>query len=162
MYTHQNFICLFFSTSYARTVPNATTRTLSYIVHIQSHLVHQHKRLLLSIFQTFSRKRSVRNHFALCWSCATGIKICAYSPVGNVRTTLILYPTGSDTNPRKISFPQALLKRHAEPLEARAGRLDIRRRDRDMAEPARFGIARVVLHLGFVLCIVIVGKLEDA
>ena len=58
-------------------------------------------------FQSFKPfwKRSVRNHFALCWSCVTGIKIRAYSSVSNVRTTSIQYPSGSKMNARKFSFP---------------------------------------------------------
>jgi hypothetical protein len=61
----------------------------------------------------------------------------------------------------QLSFRQALLKRHTEPLEARAGRLDVWHIDRDVAEPARLGIARGVLHLEFFLRAVVVGKLEE-
>ena len=61
-----------------------------------------------------------------------------------------------------LSFGQALFKRHTEPLEAGAGRLDVGHGDRDVAEPARLGIARVVLHIGVALRAVVVGKLEDA
>jgi hypothetical protein len=62
----------------------------------------------------------------------------------------------------QLSFRQALLKRHAEPLKASAGGLDVGHSDRDVAEPARLGVPRVVLHLGFVLRAVVVGELEDA
>jgi hypothetical protein len=62
----------------------------------------------------------------------------------------------------QVSVRQTLFERHSESLEARARRLNIGHRDRDMTEPARLGIARMVLHRGIVLRAVVVSKLEDS
>ena len=60
------------------------------------------------------------------------------------------------------SVRQTLFKCHAESLEARARRLDVGHRDRDVAETARLGVARVIRRGIERLRTVVVGKLEDA
>ena len=57
---------------------------------------------------------------------------------------------------------EALFKWHAEPLEACASRLDVVHGDRNVAEPFRVGITRVIGRRLERLRAVIVGKLEDA
>jgi len=54
------------------------------------------------------------------------------------------------------------LEWHAQPLEARASDLNVVHGDRDVAESARLGIARMVGRLVEGLRAAVVGKLEDA
>lgn len=60
-----------------------------------------------------------------------------------------------------LSLRETLLERHAEPLEAGARRLDVVHSDRDVAEPARVGIAGMVGVPLDQLRTVIVRELED-
>lgn len=57
---------------------------------------------------------------------------------------------------------EALLERHAEPLEARARLLDVGHGDGDVAEPLRVGVARVVWRRVQLLRTMIVSEFEDA
>jgi len=126
-------------------------------------LVRQHESLLLSIFQTFSEEISAKSLCIVLELCNRNRDMRVF--ISQQRAHHFdPVPIGVQDEREEIqlSFGQALLKRHAKPLEARARRLDVWHRDRDVAEPARLGIARVVLHLGFVLRAVVVGKLEDA
>ena len=61
-----------------------------------------------------------------------------------------------------LPIGETLLEWHAQPLEACASGLNVVHGDRDMAKPARLGIARMVGRLVERLRAVIVGKLEDA
>jgi hypothetical protein len=57
---------------------------------------------------------------------------------------------------------ETLFEWHAERLEARARRLDVGHGERDVAESARLGIARVIGRRVERLRAVVVGELEDA
>src|SRR5690242_7417902 len=57
---------------------------------------------------------------------------------------------------------QTLLERHAQRLEAHAGRVHVRHRDAQVAETARLAVAVVVLKIRLLLGAVVVGELQDA
>ena len=65
----------------------------------------------------------------------------------------------NESNILQLSIGEALFKWHAQPLEACASGLNVVHGDRDVAESARLGIARMVGRLVERLRAGIVGKL---
>ena len=67
-----------------------------------------------------------------------------------------------ESNILHLPIGEALFEWHAQPLEACASGLNVVHGDRNMAESARLGIARMEGCLVERLCTVVVSKLEDA
>ena len=155
----KNFVCLSDTLVGCRT-PRQGHPVTSYT---QLHLVKIESLLLSNLSNLYTGEISAKSLRIVLELCDGNQDMCVFA--SRQRThhfDPVSIGVQDEREEIQLSFGQALLKRHAEPLEACAGGLDVGHGDRDVAETARLGVARVVLHLGFVLRAVVVGELEDA